>query len=173
MARIEFETNYAKAIEAILYVLEGQPSVNLYNVLKSIFEADKLHLNRHGRPVTGDTYIKMQYGTVPSAIYDMLKGDPIGLAELGEEAYPFFSQGYHLTAKRPANLDLLSESDIEALDEGIRKYRDLPFHRVKEINHREPCWQAAQLNCPIDFALMIENPEVREMLEEMPLRQIV
>ena len=172
--RIEFELNYAKAIEALLYVLSKRKTLNLYNAIKIIFEADKVHLNLHGRPVTGDTYIKMEYGTVPSSIYDMIKGDPAGLAALELKAYPFkVEDAYYLKALRKPDLDVLSESDIEALDKGIKKYLNLTFSQVKDVNHSEKCWIDSELNQPIDFALIIENKKVLEDLESTPLRLVV
>ncbi len=175
--RIEFEINYDKAIEAVLYVLAKSKSkapVNLYTVLKIIFEADKTHLKLHGRPVTGDTYIKMEHGTVPSSIYDMIKGDPAGLAELGIKMYPFEKvDGYYLKAKRKPNLDCFSESDLEALEQGIKKYLHLSFSQVKAKNHEEKCWIESEMNQPIDFALLIEDQEMLETLQNSPLRLVV
>src|SRR5207245_2507280 len=123
--RIDFQVNYSKALEAVLYVLKQRRAVDLYATLKIIFEADKIHLNEHGRPVTGDRYIKMEYGTVPSFIYDMFKNDPLGLSALNIDKYPFRQVGHRLVAERAPDLDQLSESDIEALDRGIQKYVDL------------------------------------------------
>lgn len=172
--KIEFQLNYAKAVEAVLYVLSKQKSVNMYNVLKVIFEADKRHLNAHGRPVTGDTYIKMEYGTVPSAIYDMFKDDPSFLAALNLETYPFVRQNFHLSATRNPNLDYLSKSDIDSLDQGIDAYPlNMPFGEVKDKNHLERCWIESEMKSRIDFVLMIENQEVRKMLEGNPLRLVV
>jgi Protein of unknown function (DUF4065) len=39
-----------------------------------IFIADRDHLRRFGRPVTGDAYIAMDNGPVLSRIYDIIKG---------------------------------------------------------------------------------------------------
>jgi hypothetical protein len=171
--KIEFEVNYQKALEAILFILTKKDSVNLYNLLKIIFEADKTHLNEHGRPVTGDTYIKMEFGTVPSVIYDILKGSPIVLAALEMDSYPFKLEGYHVRAIRPPNLDCLSESDIDALEKGILKYMDLTFSEVKSENHQEKSWVDSDMNRPIDFELIIENKDVLDALKDSPLKLVI
>lgn len=53
--------------------MNGQ--VNKYNLMKIIFAADKYHLNKYGRSVTGDYYINMEYGTVPSNIKNIIDGN--------------------------------------------------------------------------------------------------
>jgi uncharacterized phage-associated protein len=47
----------------------------LSNLSKVMFFADRSHLRQYGRPVTGDLYIAMANGPVPSRIYDMVKGN--------------------------------------------------------------------------------------------------
>lgn len=156
-----FKFNKQKAIEAIVYVASKRPSVGYYNLMKIIFEADKSHLNKWGRPVTGDVFIAMEYGTVPSNIYDILK-DP---ASSDPEIFVDSLQ-YIVSVGREPNLDLLSESDIEALDAGITKYADLNFKEVYDLNHKEVCWNTTKRNQKIPLQKMIENPEVLEELEE-------
>lgn len=173
MSKIEFEINYHKALEAVLYVLTKRQSVNLYNILKIIFEADKVHLNQHGRPVTGDLYFKMRHGTVPSFVYDMFKGDPMGLAALDIEEYPFVRHGYQITATRAPNLDYLSESDLECLEQGIQKYLLLSFRDVEKLNHLEKCWKESEIDRPIDFELIIENEKIKKDLAETPFKLVV
>lgn len=67
-----YKISYNKAIEAIVWLSNKQPGIDIYHVVKIIFFADKLHLNKYARPLIGDTYIKMQYGPVPSAIKDLI-----------------------------------------------------------------------------------------------------
>lgn len=171
MKKIEFKVNYKKTLEAILYILNSRPRVNMYNLLKVVFEADKIHLNQAGRPVTGDTYLKLEHGTVPHTVYnEFFKFDEIALQIAGEDAFPYRKVApYYYEATRQADLDYLSKSDIRALNQGIEKYIDLPFGEVRELNHEERCWIESTLNCEIDFRKMIDNPEVLEELEENPL----
>lgn len=173
---IQFTVNGKKAIEATLYVLTKRKKngENVYNVLKALFEADKHHLNLHGRPVTGDTYIKMEYGTVPSAIKNIIDKDFITLAGLNIDEPPFKKGENHLVVpEREPDLDYLSESDIESLDVGIKKYLHLSFAQVRELNHQEKSWVESEMNSSIDFSLMIENEEIRKLLEESPLKIVV
>lgn len=150
--QISFKFNKEKAIEAMLYALSKRPSIGLYNLVKIMFEADKIHLKKNLRPVTGDVYIAMRNGTVPSHIYDIIKRE-------ASSAYIERSNNI-LSATREPNLDLLSESDQEALDKGVEKYADLSFQEVYDTNHKESCWNTTKRNKPISFEKIIEDEEV-------------
>ncbi len=171
--KIQFKVNEKKALEALLYLAEKSGGgINVYNALKSLFEADKIHLNRFARPVTGDQYIKMHLGTVPSLVYDYIKGDELALASI-EGPRPFKMENHYINADRPADKAHLSKSDLAALDEGLLKYGKLSFSEVRELNHKERCWIESDLNQPIPFEKMIDNPEVLRDLEETDTFSIV
>lgn len=174
---IEFKINYKKAIEVILYILNKneREGINMYNLVKIIFAADKYHLNQYARPVTGDCYVKMQYGTVPSTICDYLKFDDLALSFIGEKEYPFFKgEGEHnFYPKRKCKKNLLSKSDIEAIEHGIKEYHGLSFDEVKDKNHDEKCWVKTRLNNVIPFELMIENETVRKYLKENSSNMVI
>lgn len=168
--KISFEINIKKTLEAILYVakkLDGK--VNQYNLMKVFFEADKYHINKYARPVTGDIYIAMSYGTVPSSIRDLVGSDELALASIGVEECPFLKEGYFIRAKRDPEMDFLSESDVEALDIGILEYGTLTFDQVKERNHDEKAWLKNYHEAPnqaIPFEDMIDNEDILEYLRE-------
>lgn len=174
---IEFKINYKKAIEVILYILNKNENegVNMYNLIKIIFAADKYHLNKYARPVTGDCYVKMQYGTVPSTICDYLKFDDLALSFIGEKEYPFSKskEGHNFYPTRKCNESLLSKSDIEAIEHGIKEYHGLSFDEVKNKNHDEKCWVNACLNSVIPFESMIDDESVLEYLKENSSNMVI
>jgi len=161
---IQFNINSQKAIEAILWVIQKGES-NLYNIMKILYSADKHHLNSYGRPVTGDKYIAMEYGTVPSWIY--------GAIQLKRQELGFARNGNNLSADRSPDVNYFSESDIEALEIGFKEYAGKNFGEVKKKNHAEPAWKKAYENrgdneaAEIPFEDIIENQEVREYLDDL------
>jgi uncharacterized phage-associated protein len=124
--------NTQKAIESVLWIIQNGES-NMYNIWKILFSSEKYHLNKYGRPITGDKYIAMQYGTVPSWLYDASK--------LKRQGMGFFRDNNSLIAERAPIYDYLSESDIEALKFGLGEYSGLNFGEVKNKNHSEPAWE--------------------------------
>lgn len=170
--KIHFETNFEKALEAVLYVIKkNDKPLNIYNLMKIMFEADRYHLNKYMRPVTGDVYICMEHGTVPSAIYDFTKNDPLTLALMDIPEFPLQKVNVHLVeATRNPRMEMFSESDIEALDHGYYAYASLSVSEVRRKNHSEPCWQNGTINQPISYDDMIDNDEVRQFLKAHPYR---
>jgi len=163
--QIKFNINTQKAIEALLWIIQ-RGETNVYNAMKILFSADKFHLNKYGCPVTGDRYIAMQFGTVPSWIYDATKLTKPGLG--------FIKNGNSLTLEPGRGYDpaLLSDSDIEALNHGFSEYAGKSFESVKQQNHSEQAWLKAIERNPsseasdILFEDMIEEEWLAEELKE-------
>jgi uncharacterized phage-associated protein len=134
-----FNFDKPKAIEAIVYIASRIEDPTFHSVSKLLYFADKTHLEKYGRFICGETYYAMQYGPVPTHIYaifrDALPNDAI------EEAIEI-RQERHVIARRAANLDLLSDSDIECLDKAIAMYGDAPMWRRTEDSHDE-AWKSA------------------------------
>ena len=112
----EFET----AVQSINYMIRksGAASLSKLEVLKLVFLADRYHLRTYGRSITDDEYWAMTYGPVASSVKDIVSFNTFLSTE--ERAYidlfleqPAIDQVASITN---INADLLSETDIEALD---------------------------------------------------------
>ena len=66
--------NTEKSLQAVLYVANRLKRRDFHKIFKVLYFADREHLAKYGRPITGDTYVAMEYGPVPSMIYDIFKG---------------------------------------------------------------------------------------------------
>ncbi len=66
-----FDIDKSKAINSMLFVLNqlGAEKSDAHKVFKILYFADQKHLVNYGRPITGDTYVKMQYGPVSCVVY--------------------------------------------------------------------------------------------------------
>lgn len=128
------------AIEAILYIAEhiGEKK-DFHKICKILYYSDQRHLSEYGRSITGDTYIAMKYGPVPSNIEDIFKairGDSYFSNCVDNFRTIFdFKNKYVLIPKRKANMDYLSESDKECLDEAINKCKDKSFGELTNLSH--------------------------------------
>lgn len=158
---IAFNMNPQKAIEAVLWIIKNGES-NMYNIWKILFTAEKYHLNKYGRPITGDKYIAMEHGTVPSWLYDT--------AKLRKQGVGFYKDDKSLVAERDPILDYLSKSDIVALKYGMNEYAGLSFMEVRNKNHKESAWinnyekRGTADAVPIPFEDMIEEEWLKEDL---------
>lgn len=143
-----------KALEVILYITQRVQKPGFHNLSKILYFADRQHLQEFGRFICGDKYIAMQHGPVPSGIYDLLKvirddteWHP-NYDELRESLRVF--ENYKLHPLRDPNLDRLSSSDRQCLDEAISKYGKLSFGRLTDLSHDE-AYESADFNDEISI----------------------
>lgn len=170
-ARDPFELDVKKAIQTILYVATGLPNqpANLYKLLKVIYFADKEHLHRYGRFIFGDRYVAMNHGPVPSGAYDIVKyvrGDMAWGPECPEAKDAFGADRYSVAPYIDADRNLFSDSDIECLDEAIKKYGHLSFPELKRISHRDQAYMDADENDYMTIESIAETAPDKDALLE-------
>jgi len=160
-----------KAIEAILYVAGESPQQDIHTVLKVLFFADKHHLTRYGRLITGDSYVAMRPGPVPSGAHDIVKyarGDG-RFFECAPAVEAFGIENDTIVPLREADTDYLSESDLECLGEAIEQYGHLPFGELERLSHQELAYQESDPNDLISFEAFVRAlpnaKDVREYLQ--------
>jgi hypothetical protein len=146
MADFEFEPEKALAVTAYLAEQSGQ---TMYTILKMIYVADRMHLERYGRPITGDAYIAMLQGACPSKIYDSMKalrGD-LNTNFLPESAsYLTVDATTHDVdvVKRPP-MDVLSASDVECLEQTIVILKNRGSRHMRDLAH-DSVWKNTAKN---------------------------
>lgn len=167
---IRFRYDVEKFVNAVAYFAsKGVADLDRLKTAKLLYYADKFHLQRYGRPITGDTYNALPYGPIPSLSLDIMEeaslAEPsyFGLTDSNvdlfrdyldinrESTYPTF------TSKQSPDLDILSESEQEILDEVIDKYGHLPGPRLIDETHKETAWKRTPRNSEIDFRLLAED----------------
>ena len=140
-----------KTLNALLYVASRVQRKDIHKIFKIIYFADRQHLADWGRPITGDTYIAMEAGPVPSRMYDMLKivrGDSYlpDYENLGR--YYRIDNWMYVTPLKDADINKLSKTEISALDDSISKYSLLSYDEIKEKSH-DIAWRSTAR----DFAI--------------------
>ncbi|HXW26199.1 MAG TPA: Panacea domain-containing protein [Xanthobacteraceae bacterium] len=148
--RKAFKPDREKILESILYLINrrnekpGQ-ALSQYDIVKAIFLADVSHLNKYGRPVTFDNYVAMEHGPVPTLTYDTLKPASGLFARLFQREKPWTTLAdgkihRFVKADRPHNKDVLSATDLEALDYGLQTVTNLSFGQLKKLTHEHPAY---------------------------------
>lgn len=118
---------------AILFILEKMGGVcDFHKLFKILYFADQKHLVQYGRPITGDTYIAMMNGPVPSVAYDLLKS-----LRKTEANSPFFEvrDNIRVHKKRSPDIEELAETDMECLLASIDENKSLSFSELSEKSH--------------------------------------
>jgi uncharacterized phage-associated protein len=69
---IRFNFDESKTLEALVYVARAWDAITPFYLSKVLFFADRNHLRAYGRPITGDSYIAMVDGPVPSRSFSAI-----------------------------------------------------------------------------------------------------
>jgi len=188
---VRFQFDFERALAAMVYIASKQVSgLDMYKLCKLIFLGDKLHMVRFGRPITGDAIRAMDYGPVPSEVYDALKG----LTASAENAR-VLALSEHLTVdrhyehprfalKHPVDFGyFLSASEMNALDEVIAAHGAKGFEELYALTHEMAAYKQAweqrgsSRNPLMSFEDLFTNDSdaiagaKEEMLEDYEMRQ--
>ena len=147
--------DFDKSINAMLYIAKKLKRSDFHKVFKILYLSYREHLAKYGRPITGDIYIKMQNGPVPSKIYDILKvvrGDSFFSDEMKDRYSSFFevNNNYFITPLKEPDIDYLSETDLQEIDTALEKYGDLAFNEISLVSH-DIAWTLTNDSCPISI----------------------
>lgn len=168
---VKLTADLKKIQEAILYVLSLEEGLTQYEIAKTLFLADRAHLNKHGRPITFDNYVAMEHGPVPSQAYDALKPGYDYQAHFAAER-PWLSRPdaqnpktNRYTRRRDPDLRYLSPTDLAELKSALGTVRSLTFGQLRRLTHEDPAyteaWKVAEgegkKGMPMLLALLIEN----------------
>jgi uncharacterized phage-associated protein len=131
--RIKYEFNEAKAENLLAYLLRGVGGSYAYMaLLKLTFFADRYHVRTYAAPVSGDEYVAMKLGPVPSNCYRLLKSLPLN--------------SYHLrlSDERAIDEDWFSVTEREALDFSLQHFGELGKRddfALADLTHAYPEWK--------------------------------
>lgn len=124
-----------KKVEVILYLINRVVDPTYMSVAKLLYFVDKTSLEEFGTFVTDDSYVAMKNGPVPSRCYDLMK------ASDDTDRYGFVTEYvYHLRPLRDADMEELSEADIQCLDRVINAYGKFPTWHLRDISH-DRAWE--------------------------------
>jgi uncharacterized phage-associated protein len=152
MAHVDFRLDADKVVATSIYIAQhGPPDLTVGKMMKMLFLADKYHLVRYGRPITGDKYEAMDAGPVPSFAYNLFKQLVIKpttppCRQLAEALD--VDRSYQLprfSAKNGAQFDAdqLSVSDLKAIDKTIEQFGGKTFEELSAITHTMAAYDKA------------------------------
>lgn len=164
MLKTRFDSE--KALEAILYVASKAPIPDIYHVGKILYFADRLHLDRFGRLITGDNYKAMKDGPVAENGYDIIKiaqgkgkyvPNGIDVADILSALKVFDKpESYKVQPLREYDDGVFSDSDLSCIDESIQRYGEMTFWQIREISH-DDIWSSSSENGDIALEALVSK----------------
>lgn len=168
-----------KLTELIVYVADrladdragGSTKLN-----KVLFFADFTHVRRHGRPITGAQYQKLDFGPAPRRlvpIRQQLIND--GAVEIVSEEFLGYQQR-RLAALRPADLSVFDADELATIDSVLEDLAGMTAKQVSDLSHEEAAWRHTEMNAtiPYESALIpkeqVVTPTARKLAAEVAER---
>ena len=175
--KISFSFDIEKFINAIAYFASKTKSLDKFKAVKLLYLADRYHLIKYARPIIGDRYHKLKFGPIPSRALDEIEA-AIDFPDLSTDLFGEYikiNKKYRypiLIAKKPTDLDVFSESELEALDFAQKKYGNKDFNELVRITHSHATFKKSEYPEEIDYRLFFEEyPSAKDILELMELEQ--
>ena len=149
MTRIE---NILKIKATLLYIAgKFDKGVDYIKLFKLLYLAQKVHLSKYGRPIVNDDFYAMKAGPVPSIMYDICK---VADGECMRQELEDAAQSISVQTKRKLkgnavkyvivhespDMDELSISDIECIDEVYSEYGKFSSSHLSTITH-DSAWK--------------------------------
>lgn len=130
------------------YVLINGGAMDVYHLVKILYFAEREHYANYGAHLLPDSFVAMNYGPVPTLLYDAIK-----IARNDIDAYPqnqlafllaksFSIDGELLKAVGDVDMDELSPVEIKALDKSIEENKNKKFDLLRDQSH-DIAWQTA------------------------------
>ena len=136
------------------------------------------HLAKWGSCIVPDEFRALKYGPVPSHLYDALKELGHSRMKLSEELSEVVQVAGEdapnvLLPRREANVNFLSKSEIDALDQSISEHDSMTFGQLMRKSH-DAAWDEANRRVngtnvisPISMAKVMNADEsMLEYIEE-------
>jgi hypothetical protein len=182
--KINFKHSPQKIIEAMAWCLNRSGPKDILFVLKWLFYIDKFHIQKYGRPVTGDVYTHLKHGPTPNWAYNSLQGkisDPV-LADTIANAFSIIEESSSrkktVKAKRLPNMNCFSVSDTEEMERAFEFCKKViddnspsadPVFNLCQETHKEKAWKKTESRQKLDFGLFIDEntPNREELLSHM------
>ena len=163
--------NERKFVNALLYFAKhtNPDQLGSTKLNKLLYHADFLHFKRYGRPITGDRYVKMPYGPVPSTAYAVVTdASKKGLA--GEMGKTILDGKIRIRTVKVADksqsriealidpdLSVFSDSELEVLAEVAKQYKNRSATRLSKDSHSPDApWSKTQDFQTIEYELSLD-----------------
>lgn len=168
-----FPFNKEKSLYVVIYIVAHLTRSDFHKIFKILYFSDRKHLAEYGTPITGDAYVAMDAGPVPSKIYDMFKivrGDSYMSDTEHLCDWIKIEDWMYVKANKELDVNKLSLNEKEIIDDCLRLYGEMSYDEIKEKSH-DVAWRSTAK----DYIIKIDdiareaglNSEDLKYIEEM------
>lgn len=136
-------------------------------LMKLFYFSDFLHVKKYATPITGDQYVNLDKGPIPTLIMNMV-GDVLSDPENSELSDTITietdsnSPMQKIIPNRKFTAEdkkLFSPSEMEILEEVVNKFKDTDTNSIVKASHREAPWLSTSFKDLIPYSLAGRDPD--------------
>jgi len=175
---MDVEYDEGKFIEMLLYIasrLRDDRAGGATKLNKALYFADFAHVRRHGRPITGAVYQKLERGPAPRRLVPVRQHlVASGDAEIVREDFLGYEQ-HRLIPLREPEVAMFSAEELDTIDSVLDDLDGMTGAQVSELSHEEPPWRYSEFGESIRYetALIAKEQFVTPAAHEMAQRVAV
>jgi uncharacterized phage-associated protein len=136
---------YKKSVQALNFFAQQEGGkINKMKALKLLWLSDRVHLWKHARPITDDTYFAMKYGPVASGSKDLVEESDFIESQTEKdytEKYLKRIDNLHYASTGETDETVLSRSELEAIDIVYKEFGRHTQFDLSELSHIFPEWK--------------------------------
>lgn len=165
-----------KTAQAAAYLIRrAGGTMPFLSLIKLLYLSERLSLERYGYPITGDHLVSMDHGPVLSRTYDHIKGARLS-GNRGWDSWVADQANYMVGLTKNGkvgDLDDLSESDQEVLEEVWAQFGDLSRWQLVDYTHTLPEWEQPNgTSIAIDLLKLLTNLGYSDQAAEHLIEQM-
>lgn len=166
----------AKLKAILLYFANNTNYLGKVKLMKLFYFLDFMHVKKYGIPVTGDTYYNLEKGPIPTVIMNMvdeliLEPEESKLSDtIKVETPPDTARMQKVIPLKPftdEDKKLFSKSELDALEEVVKLYKDTNTDGMIEASHGEAPWRLTEYREKIPYSLAGKDPNSAFTSEEI------
>lgn len=160
---------------AAYFIGQAGGRLSVLKLMKLMYIADRISLQKHGHPITFDHMVSMEHGPVLSSVYNLTQGTIEGHPK-GWEYWINERVGHDVAARRPVDVEFLedlSDADVDVLAETWRLVGHLKKWEIRDWTHKNlKEWKDPQgSSMPIEYeSVFAALGHSREHAEKMAER---
>ena len=154
-----FSTERSAQIAAVFARMHGG-KINVLKLVKLIYLSDRRSMEIHGRPITYDRLVSMDYGPVPSRTLNLINGHDSDKWDKWMAGRANHMVVLKKTDFKRKDLDELSQADMEILEDVWREFGKMDQWELSNYTHENcPEWED-----PNGSSLPIQERKIFESL---------
>lgn len=133
-------------------------------LMKLLYYLDFDFFEKYGRSVTGDEYLRFEYGPVPRMEEKILKemaGKEIKITK--RKIAEGLNEQLHIEALKDFDVNVFTKEELLLLEEVADKWEKFTGAEMKNASHGEAPWIATKQNDIIDYNLVYYRNKYDEM----------